>query len=235
MATLDEKVLKFHKLAVNLNSIDEEPYFGKLKQLLNKELSDYFHKNAEDGKLKWKDDNQIKGLAEQLWDKAADHLAEHYLKLSPEKIKEMKKDKDPDTGKSLFEHTIKTLVLGLDKDDIYQSLKGLEYLEVENLPRYIENIYGTHSQMRKSKAIQEKIKNPEDAVGVLTYLKTAKEHNPHAFKGVRLPKLYKKPEDAAQAYLKLISLIPKGYHPNKKETFLPKMGAADGYNYNKAA
>jgi len=226
MAGLEDKVVgEFHDLSKKIKGLEEEKYYKKLKGILKDEVDTFWRKNRdkETHELKWENEEQLKEFTGSLWDKAADHIAQYYLKISPSDIKKRKKETDPDTGKSLWEQFMKVNAMGVDKEDLLEELKKHEYMDPENILEYIAPVYRTHLGVRQNKHVTEKIKTDEDSLNLLTYLKKAKEHLPKSLKGKRLPdKKFKNTEVAQKKYLELLDLIPTAYDPGKSATYEPK-------------
>ena len=222
--SLDDKAIEeFYKLGEELREIPEEKYVKSLKGILHEEISKYFHekKDKETHELKWKDDEQIKSFTSSLWDKAADHIAEHYLKMPEGEIKSLRSRKDPDNpDQTQFENFI-AQYLGITKENFFELLKQNPTMNPENLLAYIQPLYQEHIKIRSGKKIAYRIKTPEDAENLLKYTRLMKEHNPKAIK-LRIPKKSKSVEDTIKYYTSALEALPATYHPNKPDTYAKK-------------
>lgn len=221
--SLDDKAIgEFYKLGEELRGIPEEKYVKSLKGILHEEISKYFHekKDKETHELKWEDDEKIKAFTSSLWDKAADHVAEHYLKMDEDAIRRLKEGKDPDTKESHFE-TLMASYLGIDKEGFFDIMKQNPTMNPENLLDYMRPLYEEHIKRRSSKKISYKIKTPEDATKLLEYTRLLKEHNPKTVK-LRIPKKFKSLEETSKLYVQALGMLPETYHPKKPDTYAKK-------------
>ncbi len=222
--TLDDTTIEeFYKLGEELRGIPEEKYMKGLKGILYEEITKHFHekKDKETHELTWESDEQIKAFTDNLWDKAADHVAEHYLKMGEETKKKLQDAKDPDDpSQTQFEAFI-AQYLGISKEDFFETLKSKPTMNPENILEYLTPIYNEHLKVRSSKKVGYRLKKPEDAIQLLDYMRLVKEHNPKTVK-LRIPKHFKSIQETAGLYTQLLSMIPETYHPKKPDTYAKK-------------
>lgn len=221
--SLDDKTIdEFYKLSEDLRKIPEETYIKSLKGILHEEISKYFHekKDKEIHELTWENDEQIKAFTSSLWDKAASHIAEHYLKMGGDAIKKLKGGKDPDTEQTHFE-TLMASYLGIDKENLFELMKENPTMNPENLLDYIRPLYERHVGIRTGKKISYKIKTNEDAIKLLKYTRLMKEHNPKTVK-IRIPKEFESLDKTKDLYIKTLAMLPQTYNPNKPDTYAKK-------------
>ena len=209
----------YHDLTQKLKKITEEPASTNLVSKIHGVGSKYLHENKDSvtGLIKWSDETEKHRFTDAIWDSAADHIAENYLKLEAGDIKKLKSKKDPD-GMSLFETMIASYLGGVDKKRLFEQIESLEDLSAENLMNYIEPIFKGHISYRHTVTIDDKIKTHEQASGLHEYLKQVKKHNPESFKGIKIPG-YKGIDTTKNLLGQLAGKIPYTYHPHKKETY----------------
>jgi hypothetical protein len=219
--TLDDKLIdKYHTLVKDLQKIPESPSSKTLLDLLNEEVQKFYLENRdkEKGLLKFESDEQKRDLAFSLWDKAADHVAKKYLKMSDEQIKEMKDlGRDPD-GNDIWETFIGSH-LGAFKEDFFDSLESIDEINPQTIYKnLIEPLYKSHITVRTTRRAKKDIRNVEDAQNVTKYLQMVKYHLPDTFKSYKPPSKLKSPEQVTSHFIEVAQTIPGLYHPANKAT-----------------
>lgn len=218
---LDDEVIEgFYKLGEELRGIPEQKYFKSLKGILYEEAGKYFNegKDEETHELKWENDDQLREFTDILWNRAADHIAEHYLGWSANRIKEMRGMKDPDDPNQTQFEALIAFYLGTNREDFFETLRENEIMTPENLLEYLKPLYEQHIKIRQTRKIRSKIKSYDDAANLFEYVKLMKEHNPKSVK-LRLPKKIDTVEKATDLYIRALSALPESYHPLKKGTY----------------
>lgn len=236
--TLDDKTIEFfHGLTKDLKRIARKGD-KVLMGLLDRYVSDYFeqHKNPETGILKFEDDNEKREFAHNMWEKAAEHIAEKYLKMKKEDIAELKKLKDPENpDKSQFENMMQQYMGGIDKETMYDQIETILSVSADTKGNLYAPLYQGHIASRTSKHIERKVKTMEDAQKLLRYAGIVAQHNPVTFEGYRVPTKVKSVREAADHYAKeVVQKVPHAYDPLKKETFEPKEKEEAKQKYKKA-
>ena len=219
--SLDDKTIEeFYKLGQEIRELPNEKYVKSLKGILHEEASKYFHakKDKETHELKWESDEQLKGFTGSLWDKAADHIAQNYLKMGAEEVKALKGKKDPDSPDQTLFESFMTQYLGTDKEGFFDAMKVNPTMDPENLLGYIQPLYQQHLKIRVGKKLTHKLKTNEDAANLLKYVSLMKEHNPKAVK-MRVPTQFKSIDETARLYQQALEMVPDTYHPKKPDTY----------------
>ncbi|MBI2651153.1 hypothetical protein HYX01_01660 [Candidatus Woesearchaeota archaeon] len=221
---LDDKTIEeFYKLGQELREIPEKEHVKSLKGILHEHISKYFHekKDKKTHEIKWESDEQIKSLTDSLWDKAAEHIAEYYLKMDQDTIKKLRGAKEPDNPNQSQFDTFMTVYLGSTKEDFFNTLKNNPTMNPENLLEYIKPLYETHIKIMSGQKIRYKVNTNEQAQHLLEYLKLIKEHNPKYVK-LRVPKTFKSIDEVTGLYMQALNMLPETYHPKKPDTYSKK-------------
>jgi hypothetical protein len=224
-STLDEKIVnQYHTLVKDIQGIQKDSISKTLMDIINEEAQTFYLKNRdkEKGSLKFKDDNQKRELATNIWDKAADHIAKTYLKMNDQQIKDMKKlGKDKD-GNNIWE-AFMSPYLGATKDSFFDSLDSIAEIDPRTIYSHlIEPLYKNHINYRTSSKVKNVIKTTEDANNVIKYLKLAKEHLPDTLSSYKAPSKFKDTNEIAQHFVSVVPLLPDTYHPYKRDTHQKK-------------
>ncbi|MFC1740988.1 hypothetical protein ACFL3V_00440 [Nanoarchaeota archaeon] len=214
---------KVHDLVGKLQDLNEDEHSTGLASAIHEVASEYLHKNKDsDGKVNWEakgGDKEHKKFTDNLWSTAADRIATDYLKLSDEAIKELKGKKTPE-GESAWETFIANYMGGLDKETFFDKVKNENELTIENILRsYTNKLAGEHVQYRHGALLRKNIETPEDSDMVASYLGKAKKHNKKSLKPLKTPKRFKSIHEAMNTLSTASQYVPKGYHPDKKDTY----------------
>ncbi len=217
-----DKHKKVHDLVGRLQDLGDDKHTTGLASHVHQAASEYLHKNkGEDGKVNWSDkgDDEHKKFSDDLWDKAADHIAKNYLKLTDDQVNDLKKTKTGD-GESAWDNMISHYLGGMDKEAFFDQVKSEDELTIENiLKTYVNKISGKHINYRHTSILRKDIKTAEDSDLVASYLGGAKKHNKKALKPLKVPKKFKSIEEAMGAVSEASQYMPKSYHPDKKDTY----------------
>ena len=219
-ANLDDTVIEqFYKLGEDLRKIPESPSARTLHDLVNEEVQTYYAKNRdkEKGHLKCKSDEEARKFAGNLWDKAADHIAQKYLGMDKTDIDKLKKQKDQD-GNMMWE-TFMRAYIGVDREAFQDHVANIE--EVNPLSLYdqlVKPIYSHHVNARQSQRMHKTIRTTEDAQNALRYMAMVKKHNPETYKGAAVPRKISSVNDVYEPFGKWVDSMPRQYHPLQPET-----------------
>jgi len=214
-----EEMVGFDELTQKVRDFPDSPTFRLLKTSLHKVASDEYHSVNGDTKTKELvlDETKARDLANKLWDVAANHIAVNYLKLKEDRIKELKAEKDPASGKSQWEAFIRDH-LGIDKDSLYEAIKTRGTVKPEELDTLIRPIYEQHATAVTTKMITSKVDSIEKAQALLKYIAELKKANPKTYEGLNVPTAIKSVEEGQRLYASVIPLLSKDYKPKIAET-----------------
>ena len=230
--TLEETVgVDFPALTSRIKKFPDSAPITSLHSRLNEIATTYFHKgkDAETGKLTFNGKNDLKEFSESLWMEAADHIAQKYLGLTADKLKELKASKDPsDPKKTLYESFIEHQV-GLEKTAFYDAVKSRKTITARDIEPIINQLYEAHVNTATSKMITSSISDVGTAQALLKYLHQLKAELPEAFKNIKLPEpgQIKNVQEVQGLYGNIVSALPPDYtkllNPKATEKMGPKL------------
>jgi hypothetical protein len=206
---------KFHDITEKFVKIDEgkEPHARDMyATMLKTGLAYYDNNKSIDNIVKWDDDKAKLSFADMMWDTMANHVAKHYLKYDDATIANMKK---PDIdGNSNWDQFIGGKIGIYRKQFRDLVLNDKEFDPITFVQKYVQPLIQYHQRTRKEILLSEKIKEQEDAQGLLNYLKHTKSKNPKELESLGDDSLkYKGLDETRGVFREIYKQIPKDYKP----------------------
>lgn len=216
-----EAIVGFDGLTERIKDFPTSGQFKMLIRSLNARVQNFYNENVPDGQTDLHlDEANARKLSKELFDVLANHIAVNYLGLKAERIKELKEQKDPASGKPQWISFIREHA-GIDDEGIYEALKTRGTIGPREISELARPIYERHAEAFTTKAATSYVDSMERSTQALEYLRKLKAAQPKTLEALSVPTTVKSTDEATRLYVSAIQLLSRDYKPSIAQAYKP--------------